>query len=147
MKYKAIKSVAHNFGHSFVSLTNYLVDDYVIGHLARAAVASGEPELRVDILAGDAEPAALRVPPVKSSLEWYTAWFPGLLRDHGVPMGAVRAATMRVRFDLSRLELPLPRVTLPYECVVEITDDRGIVHAGTVRDGWPVETDQAGRPS
>lgn len=83
-KYRAVKSVAHNFGHSFVSLTNYMADDYVIWHLARAAAASRQPELRVDILSGGAEPAALVVPLVRSSLDWYAAWFPGLLRDHGI---------------------------------------------------------------
>lgn len=144
MKYKAIKSVAHNFGHSFVSLTNYMADDYVIGHLARAAVASGEPELRVNILAGTAEPAGLAVPLVRSSLDWYAAWFPGLLRDHGIRMESIREAAMRIRFDLARMALPLPRVMLPFECVVEITDDRGVVHTGTVRDGWPVELGEAG---
>jgi hypothetical protein len=38
-------------------------------------------------------------------------------------------------------------VMLPFECVVEITDDRGIAHVGTVRDTWPVDTgDEASRP-
>jgi hypothetical protein len=140
VRYKQIKSVAHNYAHSFVSAMNYVGDDFVIGHLARAAAASRESELRVDLLTGDAEPAALLMPPVRSSLEWYVPWLDGLLRSHGVEIDALREAAMRVRFDLSRLDAPgLTRAMVPYECEVEITDDRGIVHVGTVRDTWPVD--------
>jgi hypothetical protein len=135
VKYKAIKSAAHNFAHSFVSSMNYVGDDYVIGHLARAAVASGEPEFRVDLLTGDAGPSAFLTEPVTSSLEWHVPWFGGLLKSQGVQMGAVREAAMRLRFDLSRLDVRgLKPAMVPFECEVEITDDRGIVHVGTVRE-------------
>lgn len=33
MKYRILKSVAHNFSHSFVSYMNYFDDDYVIEDL------------------------------------------------------------------------------------------------------------------
>ena len=135
MKYKRIKSAAHNYAHSFVSSMNWRGDDYVTRHLARAAVASGEPELRVDLLTGDAKPSALLTEPVQSSLEWYVPWLDGLLRSHGADIDAVREATMRLRFDLSRLNVPgLTPTEVPFECEVEITDDRGIVHVGTVRE-------------
>jgi hypothetical protein len=142
VRYDAIRSVAHNLGQSFVSAMNQVGDDCVIGHLAGAAVSSRQAELRVDLRTGDAEPAELLVPPVAPSLEWYAAWLPGLLRDQGISMDRIREAAMVVRFDLSRLDLPGPtgQRMVPYECEVEITDDRGIVHVGTVRDTWPVQT-------
>lgn len=141
MKYKVIKGVAHDFGHSFVSLTNFVADDYVMDHLARAAAASGEPELRVDLLTGAAEPAALVVPLVRASLDIHVAWLPGMLRERGVRLEQLREATLSVRFDLSRLSaLAAGRVMVPLECEVEITDDRGIIHVGTVRHEWAVET-------
>ena len=31
MKYKVLKSIAHNFSHQFVSSTNYVDDGYVAG--------------------------------------------------------------------------------------------------------------------
>ncbi|WP_420125042.1 hypothetical protein [Longimicrobium sp.] len=146
MKYKVIKGVAHDFGHAFVSLTNYVADDYVMDHLARAAAASGEPELRVDLLTGAAEPAALVVPLVRASLDMHAAWLPGKLREHGVRPEQLREATLSVRSDLSRLRSPaLPRVMLPLVCQVELTDDRGIVHVGTVRSEWPVEKGEEDR--
>lgn len=146
MKYKVIKGIAHDFGHAFVSLMNYVTDDYVMDHLVRAAAASGEPELRVDLLTGAAEPAALVVPLVRASLDMHIAWLPGMLRQHGVRPEQLRKATMSVRFDLSRLRSPaLTRVMLPLVCEVEMMDNRGIVHVGTVRHEWPVETGEATR--
>lgn len=140
MKYKAIKGVAHDFGHSFVSLTNYMAGDYVMDRLASAALASGQPELRVDLLTGDAEPAALVVPLVRASVDTFVAWFPGKLGEHGVRRESVREATMSIRFDLVRLAVDASRrIKVPFECVVEITDDRGIIHVGTVRDGWSID--------
>ncbi|AWY00274.1 hypothetical protein A8139_09885 [Marinomonas primoryensis] len=35
MKYKNIKSAIHNFGHSFVSLMNYVDEDYVIDEIGK----------------------------------------------------------------------------------------------------------------
>jgi hypothetical protein len=140
MKYKAIKGVAHDFGHSFVSLTNNIADVYVMDRLASAALASGEPELRVDLLTGDAEPAALVVPLVRASLDTFVAWLPGKLGEYGVRRGSVREATLSIRFDLARLAVDaLARIRVPFECMVEITDDRGIIHVGTVRDGWSID--------
>lgn len=140
MKYKRIRSAAHNFAHSFVSSSNHVGGDYVIGHLARAAVAAREPELRVDLMTGDAEPEALLVEPVRVSIHGYVQSFPRHLHSQDVAIDAVRTATMRVRFDLSALDGPEPchGVMLPYECVVDVTDDRGGLHVGAVRDEWPL---------
>lgn len=150
MKYKVLKGVARNFGHSFVSRENYDhgANDYVIGQLARAAVASGEPELRVDVLACRAEPRPLLTPVVRQSLVHYAGWFPRLLHSHGIPAEAVTGATMRVRFDLSRADTPGFTGThrLPFLCVVHITDDRGRVHEGTVDGAWTVRLDNAPIP-
>jgi hypothetical protein len=139
MKYEIIKGVAHDFGHSFVSLTNFMADEYVMDHLLHAAAASGQPELRVDLLTGAAQPAVLVVPLVKASLEIHCAWLPGKLREQGVS-SPMREATMRVHFDLSALAPPASgRVMAPVVCEVEITDNRGIIHEASVRHQWPME--------
>jgi len=78
MKYKVLKSAAHNFGHSFVSLMNYRAGDYVMSHLARRALEVQAPELRIDLLTGTAEPASLLIPPVRESLALRIPWFPQL---------------------------------------------------------------------
>jgi hypothetical protein len=40
MKYKVIKSAAHNFARSFASGLNWAESDYVMSHLLRAAIAT-----------------------------------------------------------------------------------------------------------
>ena len=144
MKYKVLGSAAHNFAHSFVSRMNYHVSDYVVGHALRAALRSGDPELRVDLLTGAAEPGSLLPPGVAIPLGWYVARFPHHVRSHGAGMHGVREARMRLRFDEERLrrlrQADAPaRLMVPFECSVEIVDDRGKVHVGVVRESWQSE--------
>jgi hypothetical protein len=144
MKYKRIGSAAHNYAHSFVSLLNYGPDNYVMSYLAHAAFTSGEPELRVDLLSGEAGPEALLVEPVRQSVGWYVQRFPEYLESMSVSVDAVRRATLRVRFDLARRSESVrhPRsIRYPFEAVVEVEDDRGKVHVGTVRDEWVGDLD------
>jgi hypothetical protein len=144
MKYKRIPSAAHNFAHSFTSLLNYGPDNYVMSYLAHAAATSGEPELRVDLLSGAAEPAPLLTEPVRRSVDGYVRHFPGHLQSMNVSVDAIRRATLRVRFDLEgfRESVRFPGAVLyPFESSVEVEDDRGVVHVGTVRDEWLGDAD------
>jgi hypothetical protein len=144
MKYKAIKGAAHNYAHSFVSLMNYGPDNYVMSYLAHAAATSGEPELRVDLLTGAAEPPALLTAPVLRSIDGYVRWFPRHLESMNISLEAIRRATLRVRFDLegrgASMQYPAS-VLYPFEGSVEVEDDRGKVHLGTVRDEWLGDVD------
>jgi hypothetical protein len=144
MKYKRIQSAAHNYAHSFVSLLNYGPDNYVMSYLAHAAFTSGEPELRVDLLSGEAGPEPLLVDPVRRSVGGYVQRFPEHLESMNVSVDAVRRATLRVRFDLSRRSesvLYPHSIRYPFEASVEVEDDRGKVHVGTVRDEWLGDVD------
>jgi hypothetical protein len=47
MKYKNIKSVLHNFGHSFFSLMNYVEDEYVVDVVAKMIKEIDTHELRI----------------------------------------------------------------------------------------------------
>jgi hypothetical protein len=141
MKYKVLKSAAHNFGHSFASSLNWRDNDYVMSHLARAVVTSGEVELSVDLLSGQAQPTRLLESPVQASVADYVRRFPDLLRSQRIAPEAVRAATMRVRFQPERrvdMNEGVGGWTIPFECVVSLTDDHGKVHQGRLVDGWPV---------
>jgi hypothetical protein len=142
MKYKVLKSAAHNFGRSFASTLNWRGNDYVMSHLARAVVTSGEVELSVDLLSGQAQPTALLDGPVQASVTDYVRWFPDLLRSQRVVPEAVRAATMRMRFQPERrveLHGGMGGWTIPFECVVSLTDDHGKVHQGRVVGDWAVD--------
>jgi hypothetical protein len=144
MKYKRIRSAAHNYAHSFTSPMNYGPGNYVMTYLAHAAATSGEPELRVDLLSGAAEPAPLVTDAVRRSIAGYVKWFPQLLESMNVSVDAVRRATLRVRFDLERRSESVQypgAIRIPFEGSVEVEDDRGTVHVGTVREEWLGDTD------
>lgn len=57
--HKPLKSVSHNFGHSFISLMNYINDDDFMGHILKQARKTKCNKLSVDILKNIAEPTEL----------------------------------------------------------------------------------------
>ena len=75
ISHKPLKSVSHNFGHSFISLMNYINDDYFMGHLLKQARKTNCSKLTVDILKNLAEPTELLTVPIK------TRWRGFLIRD------------------------------------------------------------------
>ena len=60
-RYKVLKSVAHNIGHSFTSLMNYADDDYVMSHILRFARNTGRDTLTLDFVRREAGPPELLV--------------------------------------------------------------------------------------
>jgi aldehyde dehydrogenase (NAD+) len=142
MKYKQIKAAAHNFAHQFLS--GYVDNGFIVDHLSSAAAASGVAELRVDLLTGHAEPPDFLSPPLRHRLERHLPLFPGRLKAHNVVPERIHAAEMHIRFFLPSCDGPAAEnARAPFECVVQVTDDRGIVHTGTVRDGDPVRDRKA----
>lgn len=139
MKYKAIKSVAHNLGHSFVSFMNYRADDYIMSYLVRAALVTGESVLRIDLITGHASPQALLTSPIGDSVSAYVEWLPKLLTSQNVHRDAIVAAGMTLRLDLSRASDDRGfenHVEVPFECVVALKDDRGREHVGRTTGWW-----------
>jgi hypothetical protein len=60
--YKALKSVAHNLGHSYLSLMNHEGVDYVVEHLFKTARRYGITHVEIDVLNGSISPAELSSP-------------------------------------------------------------------------------------
>jgi thymidylate synthase len=143
-RYKVLKGVAHNIGHSFTSLMNYRGDDYVMGHILRRAREVNEPTLMIDLLTGEATPKSLLTPEIRDSISRDTSYFPKRLTSQGTDLQYVRSARMSIAFDLS-LERPVSQarhlIESPYVCRVEIEDDRGKVWTAEFRDWWYPETD------
>ncbi len=89
MKYKLLKSIAHNFSHSFVGYTNYFDDGHVVDDLLQLArKANGErisiqwiPESKVD---------GLWPPRVLESIEHYKKWLPSHVENSGGRLEAIR---------------------------------------------------------
>jgi len=82
-RYKVLKGVAHNIGHSFTSLMNYVDDDYVMGHILRFARSTGCSVLTIDFVTGVAQPPELLLSPISSVPSRYTEFFWDLVKNSG----------------------------------------------------------------
>ncbi len=89
MKYKVLKSIAHNFSHSFVSYTNYIDNGPVIDDLLKLARKADGERVRIQWIP---EPAGdERWPPrIAKSLAYYREWLPTHVETSGACLEAIR---------------------------------------------------------
>jgi hypothetical protein len=124
-RYKVLKSVAHNIGHSFTSLMNYADDDYVMGHILRFARRGRASRASCRATIGDS--GALHA----------------ILLGHG-GQARIRAILRSSRDTNVAIQLatnrPLHRnptlVESPYDCDVRITDVRGKDYTAHFHAWW-----------
>lgn len=138
--HKPLKSVSHNFGHSFISLMNYINDDYFLGHLLQQARKTKSNKLTVDILKNVAEPTELLTSEIKSSIEYWNKWFPTLVENSGSTMDFVSSATMTIEFNLQRRRPNVGNrdyLENPFVCEIVIIDDRGKAYKRKHEGWWP----------
>ncbi len=137
-RYKVLKSVAHSFGHSFVSLMNYRDHDYVMGHLLTQARRTRTNRFVLDILSGKTAPAGLLTPVTADSVESYAIWFPKLVASHRTDLRFIRTAAMDIAFDLNveRRVRGTELLESPFVCRVTIVDDRGKEWTAEIRNWW-----------
>ncbi|MCX7987167.1 MAG: hypothetical protein N2662_09540 [Bacteroidales bacterium] len=141
--HKTLKSIAHNFGHSFTSLMNYHTDDYVLGHILKQARLTGYSKLSIDIKNKVAEPTELINDKIRDSISRYLDWFPKFVMDSGASMDYISKATMCITFDLSKsLPCGFDSKVLQnlYTCEVVIVDDREKEYKAVLSDWWYPET-------
>jgi len=137
-RYKVLKGVAHNIGHSFTSLMNYAGDDYVMGHILRFARRTGRDTLTIDFVKREAGPPELLAEPISEVPARYAEWFWDLVQRHGSERSLVESATLTLRFDIGtqRPHHSAPQlVESPFTCDVRITDVRGKDYLAHF-DGW-----------
>lgn len=141
--HKPLKSISHNFGHSFISLMNYINDDYVLGHLLKQARKTNLNRLEVDILNNNAKPVLLLTKPIVESIDHWSKWFPTLVTSSGSTIDYVSSAKMTIEFDLLKHRPSLNDNTItenPFVCKIIITDDRGKEYKHTHTGWWFPET-------
>jgi hypothetical protein len=141
--HKPLKSVSHNFSHSFISLMNYINDDYFLGHLLKRARTTKLSKLHIDVLKSNASPDPLLTKEVSSSIEYWNKWFPTLVESSGSSMDFVKSATMTIEFDLNTIKLHSSYNDLsesPYSCEMSIIDDRGKEYKYKHEGWWYSET-------
>ena len=136
--HKSLKSISHNFGHSFISLMNYIGSDYFMGELLKKARKTGLNRLEVDILNNTARPKELLTNSMKKSISYWNKWFPELVEGSGSSMDFVSNANMVIQYDLTMTrQCPSDNKNLenPFNCTITITDDRGKKYSHK-HEGW-----------
>jgi hypothetical protein len=140
-RYKILKGVAHNIGHSFTSLMNYAKDDHTMGHILRFARETGQDTLVIDFLSGEGRPLELLRDPISQIPYWYTKKFWDMVASGGSDRALVQSATLTLKYDLSRA-WPLPITGSPanfYTCEVSILDNRNKIYSAHFSGSWYVE--------
>jgi hypothetical protein len=139
-RYKVLKGVAHNIGHSFTSLMNYSVDDYTMGHILRFARETGLDTLVIDFMVGDGRPALLLGDPITRVPHWYTKMFWDMVTRSGSDRDLVQSATLTLKYDLLKSETSPHGTTMsPYVCDVSIVDNRGKDYSAHFSGMWYVD--------
>jgi hypothetical protein len=133
--YKALKSVAHDLGHSFLSDKN-TVDSfasYVPETLFALACAHALPRILIDFFKGTITPTVFAVGDVLKSVSLYKRALPRLVESQGASWDTVRGAGLELVFDLpgNPGAVTDPKAVTPsFKCSVHILDDRGVNHVG-----------------
>src|SRR6266478_2603016 len=102
MKYKVIKSAAHNFARSFASSLNWAESDYVMSHLLRAAIATRTQKYDIDLTKGTLTPSAGVSAGVRAAIGSQATRLPDLLRSQRLDPSRLSRPTMSVQFDIDR---------------------------------------------
>ncbi|HWL41280.1 MAG TPA: hypothetical protein VNO75_13710 [Gemmatimonadaceae bacterium] len=145
MKYKNIKSIAHNLGHSFLSDMNASGSGgrYVIVPELLFAAAAREriPQVRIDLISRQVTPTSVISKELQGSVVNYAAMLFRLCHDQNVDDQAIRSAELMITFDYDRVRRtkyhPIREIQ-EFACVVEIVDDRGVLHQAHPDHWWMV---------
>ena len=143
ISHKPLKSISHNFGHSFISLMNYINDDYFLGHLLKQSRQTKISKLTIDILKNSAEPTALLTTSIIASIGYWNKWFPTLVENSGSTMDFISSAIMTIDFDL---QVTRPNsmdnkiLENPFTCELVIIDDRNKIYKHKHEGWWYSET-------
>lgn len=146
--YRILKSVAHNWAHSFLTGINIVDDTIVTQHLLEAARAMNEPHLEIDVLNATIKPERARTPSIAKALKYGAAAFARILESQRCTSNMVRAVYLTTEFNFNEL-FPAFKAVKPFswyaeylrtpECPVytasvSLVDDRGKTHTAELRE-------------
>ena len=136
--HKVLKSVVRSLAESFTSLMNYYDDDYVMGHIVRAAWLTGGTEFHMNLLMGNVSESSLLVKPVADSVGRIVGWFPDIVSRSRSSMEFITSAELTITLDpIKRRQRGVTSyLESPYICTVRIIDDRGKIYSHTISDWW-----------
>ena len=143
--HKKLKSVSHNFSHSFLSLMNFSGNDYFLGHLLKQCRKTGEDKIEIDVLNKTAKPVELLTNTISKSIEYWNDSFPKLVTDSGSSMEFIQSADLIIEFDLTQKRAYQGYenyIESPFVCTMTIVDDNSKVYERRHEGWWYPENDK-----
>ena len=138
-KYRVLRSAAHNYAASFISVMHILPHDYAMCAFLRAARLSAASELRVDLLTGELSPAEPWPDAFRGSVASYCDGFGAHVQRSGSALDMVSAADLRVQIAWGEVVgRPDPAGVFRARLHAQLTilDDRGTPHVGRTTGDW-----------
>ena len=130
-RYKILKSVAHNFAHSFVSVMNSYGRDYTVCHLVRRSKLKGKHRFHIDVLARSVEPVDLVTRDIAAAVESYCDGFGRFVTAGGAALDMVAEAKLELSIRHGRVTGPKAKQLFAFiDAEMVIVDDRGKRHVG-----------------
>ncbi len=96
MKYKLIKSMAHNFTHSFVGGCNYVDDAFVFEDLYTLARLNKGKPVQISWVPVRTEELFRLTPRVRKSIGYYREWLPKHAAGHNVSLDCLKEFYLQV---------------------------------------------------
>lgn len=152
-RYKILKSVAHNWASSVLSLEYYDDRGYLVQYLVDSAREQRSPTITFDPVENRILPPEMGTPRIAKLLGRASAAFIRILESQGCSREMVGAVALQVEYStLDRC----PVVTqvyssysfadpwkapecVPYRATCTIQDNKGRSHAASVREWWRPE--------
>lgn len=135
-RYKVLKSVAHNFAHSFVSPMNYGARDYVMCELLRKAHHTGLKRFELDVIRRMAGPLEMLSRPILDSARSYCSDFGRLVTNSGAALDMVSEALLTIRLSPGTEGTDMPSGVGRVSATMRIVDDRGKGHLGRAEEEY-----------
>ena len=130
-RYKILKSVAHNFAHSFVSVMNYWGRDYTMCHLVRRSKLKGRNRFDIDVLTRSVQPVELVTRDIAAAVESYCNGFGRFVTAGGAALDMVAEAKLHLTVRHGRVTgLRKKELFAFIDAEMTIVDDRGKRYVG-----------------
>ena len=130
-----LKSVAHNFGHSFLSLMNWSNGHYIEDFLLSVLLANNHQTFHLDIKNNVVTPEFLtHYEPIAKSIHHYcTHFFPQNLTTHGFSLEeTIVEATMTIEYDFATTIKTEKLICTDYKAVITLVDERAKEYTKTI---------------
>jgi len=98
-KYKMLRGEAHNLGHSFLSLMNYLKYGYCLNYLCAISRIEKTNAMEIDFLKCSLNPGCFNLRELINSVYSYGQTFNNRLIELGINQIEIKSVKMKVKFD------------------------------------------------